>query len=142
MSKQEEAALILNLYELRREELLRKARAWFVRDFNPQSLDDFQRAVAGEHGGYVRMVVSYWDMAAALVTEGAISMSLFTKANVEQLIVFAKIEKLLPEIRATDAQGFALNLEELIDTMPDGRKKVAAMRDRIAATRARTAAKT
>ena len=35
MSKQEEAGLILKLYELRREDTMRKARDWYFRDFNP-----------------------------------------------------------------------------------------------------------
>ena len=38
MSKQEEAELILKLYELRREETMRKARDWFFRDFKPQTI--------------------------------------------------------------------------------------------------------
>src|SRR5207302_10332060 len=100
MSKQEEAGLILKLYELRREETMRKARDWYFRDFNPQSMDDFNAAIFGEHSGHLRMVVTYWDMAAALVSSGAISMELFTDTNGEHLGVFAKIEPLLAEIRS------------------------------------------
>ena len=139
MSKQEEAALILKLYELRREETLRKARAWFVREFNPQSIDEFMTIAAGERGDYLRMVVSYWDMAAAMVNEGAIGLQLFDKTNAEHVVVFCKIEKLLPEIRATYALHFARNLETLIDAIPDGRKRVAIMHERMAALRARVA---
>ncbi|HTS71135.1 MAG TPA: hypothetical protein VMO17_19330, partial [Terriglobia bacterium] len=70
MSKQEEAGLILRLYELRREETMRKARDWYFRDFNPQTIADFTEAMLGEHSGHLRMVVTYWDMAAALVNDG------------------------------------------------------------------------
>jgi len=70
MSKQEEAGLILKLYELRREETMRKARDWYFREFNPQSFADFRAALFSEHDGYLRMVVTYWDMAAALVNNG------------------------------------------------------------------------
>ena len=71
MSKQEEAGLILKLYELRREEVMRKARDWYFQEFNPQSIADFTSAMFGAHGGHLRMVVSYWDMAAALVNDEA-----------------------------------------------------------------------
>ena len=129
MSKQEEAGLILKLYELRREETMRKARDWYFREFNPQSLDDFNNAMLGEHSGHLRMVVSYWDMAAALVNNGAISLELFNDANGEHMAVFSKIEPLLSEIRAYAPQ-FAANCEKLIDATPDGRKRVAAIRER------------
>lgn len=64
MSKQAEAELILKLYELRREETMRKARDWFVRGFNPQSVADIKEVMFSEHSGYLRMVLTYWDMAA------------------------------------------------------------------------------
>ena len=47
MSKQEEAGLILKLYELRREDTMRKARDWYFREFNPKSMADFNNAIYG-----------------------------------------------------------------------------------------------
>ena len=99
MSIQQEADLILKLYELRREDTMRVARNWYFAEFNPQTMQDFMGAMFGEHSGHLRMVVTYWDMAAALVNRGAISMDLFNDANGEQIGVFAKIEPLLGEIR-------------------------------------------
>src|SRR5271166_1251245 len=139
MSKQAEAGLILKLYELRREAEMRKARDWYFRDFNPQSLADWNATMFGEHSGHVRMVVSYWDMAAALVNEGAISQDLFTETNGEHIGVFAKVEPILGEIREAYGPQFAANLEKLIDETPDGRKRVAQMRERVKAIRAQLA---
>jgi hypothetical protein len=141
MSKQDEAGLILKLYELRREETMRKARDWYFRDFHPQSFDDFKDALLGEHSGHLRMVVTYWDMAAALVNNGAISLDLFTTTNGEHIGVFSKVEPLLAEIRSTFAPQFAVNLEKLIDATPEGRNQVAAMRERMKGIRAQLAAK-
>jgi hypothetical protein len=138
MSKQEEAGLILKLYELRREETMRTARDWYFREFNPQSMADFNTAMLGEHSGHLRMVVSYWDMAAALVNNGAISLELFNDSNSEHMAVFSKIEPLLSEIRAFAPQ-FALNVEKLIDATPDGRKRVASIRERMKAIGAQLA---
>src|ERR1700735_3883046 len=118
MSIQEEAGLILKLYELRREETMRKARDWYFRDFNPQSMAEFTEAMMGEHSGHLRMVVSYWDMAAALVDGGSISLELFANSNAEHIGVFAKVELLLGDIRRSFGPRFAVNLEKLIDAIP------------------------
>ncbi len=119
MSKQEEAGLILKLYELRREDTMRKARDWYFREFNPQSMADFNSAMFGDHSAHLRMVVTYWDMAAALVNNGAISPELFDDSNGEHIGVFAKYELLLGEIRAAYGPKFSANLEKLIDAMPE-----------------------
>ena len=141
MSKQEEAGLILKLYELRREDTMRKARDWYFREFNPESLADFNKIMFSEQTGYARMVISYWDMAAALVHNGAISLQFFNDANGEHIGVFAKIEPLLGEIRAAYGPRFAGNFEKLIDATPDGRKLVAQAREQIKAIRAQMAAR-
>ena len=137
--KQEEAGLILKLYELRREETMRKARSWYLREFHPESVADFSTALFSENSGYVRMVVTYWDMAAALVNNGAISLELFNDSNGEHIGVFAKIEPILGEIRNAYAPQFAANLEKLIDATPDGRKRVATAREQMKSIRARLA---
>ncbi len=139
MSKQEEAGLILNLYNLRREETMRKARDWYFRDFNPQSFADFNAAMFGENSAYLRMVISYWEMAAALVKNGAVSLELFSDSNGEHIGVFSKIEPLLGEIRAALGTQFAASFEKLIDATPDGRKRVAEARERMRAIHAQMA---
>jgi hypothetical protein len=131
MSKQEEAGLILELYNLRREEKMRKARDWYFRDFNPQSFADFNAAMFGENSAYLRMVITYWEMAAALVKNGAISLELFADSNGEHIGVFSKIEPLLGEIRAAYGSQYAASFEKLIDATPDGRKRVAEARERM-----------
>jgi hypothetical protein len=131
MSIQEEAGLILKLYELRREETLRLARDWFFREFNPQTIQDFQAAIMGPHSGHLRMVVTYWDMAAAMVNHGAIGAEFFSDCNGEYIGVFMKIEKLLPEIRAGFGPNFAKHIEKLIESSPNGKAQVAAMRERV-----------
>ena len=141
MSKQAEADLILKLYDLRREATMRKARDWFFLEFNPHSMAEFQGALFGEHSGQMRMVMSYWDMAAAMVNHGAISIELWNDTNGEHIGVFAKLENMLPEIRAMFGPQFWANLEKLIDATPDGRKKTAEMRERMKMIQAQLAAK-
>ena len=141
MSKQAEAGLILKLYELRREETMRKARDWYFREFNPQSMEDFNSVMFGEHSGHLRMVITYWDMAAALVNDGAISLELFNDSNGEHIGVFAKYELLLGEIRSAYGPKFSANLEKLIDATPDGRARAASTREQMKAIRAQLMAR-
>jgi len=139
MSKQDEAGLILKLYELRRDETMRKARNWFFTEFHPESFADFRATLFGEHSAYLRMVVTYWEMASALVNNGAISMEMFNDSNGEHIGVFAKIEPLLGEIRAAFGPNYAISFEKLIDATPDGRKRVAASRELMKTIRAQMA---
>lgn len=142
MSKHEEADLILKLYELRRESTMRKARDWYFLEFNPESMADFQSVMFGEHSGHLRMVTSYWDMAAALVNHGAISKDLFNDTNGEHIAVFSKIEPLLEQARSTlGAPQFLASLEKLIDSTPGGRERTETTRERMKAARARIAAR-
>ena len=140
MAIQDEAALILQLYDLRREETMRTARNWYAREFNPESMADIEKVFFGEHSGHLRMVASYWDMAAALVNNGAISTQLFNDTNGEQFLVFGKLEPFLKEIRSGFGPQFLMNLEKLIDATPGGRERATNTRERMKAMRARFAA--
>jgi hypothetical protein len=127
--KQEDVNIILRLYELRREETMRKARDWFVADFNPESTQDLLAAMVGEHNAAYRMVTSYWDMAAAFVNHGTIDEQLFNDIHFEHIAVYAKIQPFLAEFRAvTHAPYYLTHLEQLVRRMPDVEERLATMR--------------
>ena len=131
MSKQEDANLILKLYDLRREPVMREARNWFF-SFNPTTAAEYMEAMMGPNSGYVRMVISYWDMAASLVNNGAIDEQMFNDANGEHLFVFAKIEPILEELRTQWQQPDMLkNYEAIVRRVPENKEKLAAIRERI-----------
>jgi hypothetical protein len=139
MAIHDEASLILKLYDLRREDTMRKGRDWFAREFHPESMADIEKAFFGEHSGHLRMVATYWDMAAALVNNGAIGAQLFNDTNGEQFLVFGKLEPFLKEIRGAFGPQFLVNLEKLIEATPGGRERAIAVRERMKAIRARLA---
>ena len=141
MSKHEEADLILKLYDLRREETMRKAREWYFLNFNPQSVEDVKSALFSEQSNYLRMVWTYWDMAAALVNHGAISRELFNDTNSEHIGVFAKMELVLEDARGALGPHLLANLEKLVDATPEGRAKAKNMRERFKDTQAKIAAR-
>jgi hypothetical protein len=131
MSKQQDADLILKLYDLRRETVMREARNWFF-TFNPTSIQDVIEALLSEQSGYYRMVISYWDMAAAMVNNGAIDEQLFNETNGEHIFVYAKIAPVIEEIRAMfGSPDFLQNLETLVKRIPNIDEKITTMRERM-----------
>ena len=126
MSKFESADLILKLYDLRREDKMREARNWIF-SFNPTSPADYlQTMMDPEVGGYLRMVTSYWDMAAALVNHGAIDADMFNETAGEHFIVFAKVAPFLAELREMWQNPTAFqNLEKVIMGSPEGAERLA-----------------
>ena len=124
-TKPESADLILKLYDLRREKKMRKAREWMF-SFNPTTADEYwQTMMDPKVGAYARMVISYWDMAATMVVQGAIDADLFNETAGEHIMVFAKIQPILEELRVRFQNPDALkNLEKVIMDMPDGAERV------------------
>lgn len=131
MSKHEDADLILKLYDLRREKVMRDARNWFF-TFNPTSIQDFMDTLVGENSAYYRMVVSYWDMAASLVNHGAIDEQLFNASNGEMVFVYAKIAPYLAELRATfGIPDMLQNMESVVKRIPNIEERIAQMTERM-----------
>ena len=131
MSKQQDADLILKLYDLRREATMREARNWMF-TFNPTSIQDVIDVLLSEHSGHYRMVVSYWEMAAAMVNNGAIDEQLFNETNTEHLFVYSKIEPVIEEVRTMFGNpNFLRNLETLVKRIPDSEQTIIAMRERM-----------
>lgn len=100
----ESATLNLKLFELRREPVLREARQWFLREFNPETFPEFVTIVRGERNSSFRMVIGYWDMACSLVTTGAIDPDAFRAAHGEIYGAFCKIQPFLEELRNTTGE--------------------------------------
>jgi hypothetical protein len=97
----DDAELILKLYDLRREERLRTARAWFTSSFSARSLAEvMEKYPAGsDHNAYYRMVGTYWDMAASFVVRGIVHEELFFESNGEMLAVWEKMKDLVADLR-------------------------------------------
>jgi hypothetical protein len=132
----ESALLNLKLFDLRREPVLREARAWFIRDFNPETLEDLGVVISSERNASFRMVLGYWDMAASLVTSGAIDADAFRAANGEIFLTFAKVRPFLDDIRRlSDEPEFCMHLEKVVMSDPNA---LAIMARRLAGMRAAT----
>jgi len=135
----ESATLNLKLYELRREPVLRDARQWYLAEFNPESIAELTSIVRGPRNATFRMVLGYWDMAASLVTSGAIDADAFRAAHGEIFLTFAKVYPFLKELRvAAGEPEFCCHIEAVVLGAPDAEAIMTRRRaTAIAAARAR-----
>jgi hypothetical protein len=125
-----DAQLIMQLYDLRREAEMRKARSWWLAEFWPQNADDVLKvawAMGTPENNWLRQVGGYWSMAAAFVLQGALSEELFIQPSVsgEMVFIFAKVQPFLKELREKmgDPQMFG-NIEKVIMGSKFGRERL------------------
>ncbi len=112
-----DAEIILKLYELRTEAVLRQARAWMLGEFWPATVDDFFAVAMNPrdpHNAWFRQVTTYWEMAAAMVLHGAVSAELFVDCNGEGFFLLAKFAPILEAIREK-VPTFMAKTTELVD---------------------------
>jgi hypothetical protein len=111
--------VILKLYELRREERMRKARAWLF-GYKASNAAEHQAACppGSDQDAYFRMVTSYWDMAGSFVTSGVINKELFLQSAGEALYVWEKTKGTIADSRDAMANpNYLSNLENLAEAL-------------------------
>jgi hypothetical protein len=111
----EQAQLHLQVYEMRREERLRKARDWFFKNYFADSMADAMRLAAPgtETGAFVMMVFGYWDQACALLNYGLLHEDLFFETSGEFFGVWDRVRSIIPEGRQMFAnQQFLAHVEK------------------------------
>ncbi len=135
MSTHDDAQLILKLYELRRDPVMREARDFVAFKFFPENAEDVKNVLFDsknpQHGAYWRQVTTYWDMAAALVINGSLDEKLFFDTNSECFAVFSKIEPMLPELREMFGPWYMSSLEQVIKRYPGWEERIAGLRKRL-----------
>jgi hypothetical protein len=97
----DDANLIVRLYEMRREERMREARAWFTASFRPKKWEELATLVppGSPENASFRMVITYWDMVASFIVTGVLNKELFFQSGRELLLVFERLRPVLPGIR-------------------------------------------
>jgi hypothetical protein len=140
-----DAQIILQVYDLRREAELRKAREWWTGRFWPENIEEYlkvQNAFGTQENAWLRQVTSYWEMAASLSNHGAVSADLFLEPSfsAEMFLVFAKVKPFLQDLRGKLSPSFLLNVETLIASSEKGRKFLERMEGNVATAKKSRAA--
>lgn len=138
-----DAGIILKLYELRTEAVMREARSWVVGEFWPRNMEDYS-AIADDpgnpHNAHLRQVISYWEMAAALALHGAVSAELFVDCNGEGLFLLAKFAHILDAVRAKNP-NFMTKTSELVRRFSTATQRYEITVKRVEGLRSRMAAR-
>ena len=137
----EDAKIIMQLYELRREPEMRKARGWFA-SFVPRSADDVVQVINGappQENAWFRQVSSYWDMAASFVLRGALNEELFVDNSGEMFFVLGKVYPFLKEIREKTSTPYLQRVEKVATRTKEARDRLQMMVKRAEARRAAAA---
>ncbi len=111
----DDANLLLRLYELRREDKLREARAWFVRNYYAATMDEHAAVCppGSQEDTYFRMVTSYWDMTASLITSGVLNQDLFLESGNELILAWDRLRNVIPAMRAAMSPLLLKNVEQV-----------------------------
>ncbi len=137
-----DAEIILKLYDLRREPVMREARS-FVAQFAPKSLEELMAlgaAFGTKEQAYMRQVAGYWEMAASLVNRGALNRELALDNYQEMFFVYAKVQPYLEAYREKmGTPNFLRQVQQLAESSPETRKRLSDMQEMQAAMARRRA---
>ena len=126
----QQAELLLHLYELRRETVMRQARSYVGGPFKPASAEEFIDAVrmGDQQTAYILQVFGYWDMVCAFVVHGALTEGLVYDTCQEMYFQWAKIQPYLKTFRRElNLPEWMQSIEKVVGGSPKGRRRIAQM---------------
>ena len=129
----DDAQVVLKLYELRREEVMRASRDTLLR-WTPASFEDVAAIAAfdHEHNAAFRQVTSYFEMAFGLARSGAAHPELVADWCGEGFYLFAKLHPFLAEIREKMSPTAFTNVEWVTQNTEAGAKRLSYFLERVA----------
>ncbi len=118
---QEDARLLLQVYDMRREARLRQARDFFGRQLKFKDYADFNKRYPQSSKGaaHVAMLLGYWDTVCTLVDKGLLNAELFQSTTFEHVSVWFKLKPVIEGWRK-DYQypSFAASVEAVAKAHP------------------------
>ena len=132
MTKEEpdydDAKLVLKLYDLRRETVMRASRSALVGQFWPKSYDDVQAIMKPDHpmNAAFRQCTGYWEMAFGMAKHGIVHPDYLAEHAGEGFFLYAKVKPWLAELRAAGFPRAFLNAEWVAEAT-EGTRAIAGM---------------
>ena len=128
-----DAELVLRLYDLRREAVLREHRALLAKELWPRTAQDMVAIASYDHPLNVayRQVTTYWEMAYVFCRHGALNAELLLESSAEGLFLYARIEPYLTELRAATSPRTLRSTEWIATQTETGRTIMEFQRARV-----------
>jgi hypothetical protein len=111
-----DAELLLRLYEIRRDPELRRARKWFLTEFQPGGWADIKARYLShsDEDRWFRMTISYWELVGTLVNRGVLHAELFFDHTGEELVTWERCKSWITEARADIRPTYLYQFEKLV----------------------------
>ena len=124
-----DADIVLRLYEMRREPVMRESRAVLLRTLLPTSVDDVLGVVKSDHplNAAWRQVTSYWEMAYGMVRHGVLHADFMLDSNGEGLVLYARVAPFVEEYRKQANSPRAFRNAEWVATQTDAGRQLFAL---------------
>lgn len=118
-----DADLVLKIYDLRREEVMRESRNAINRDYWPRNAEEALAVLRADHplNRAWRQVTGYWEMVYGMARHGIINGDFLVENNTEGLFLFARVEPYLAEIRGLSSARAFRNTEWIARETESGR---------------------
>lgn len=113
-----DADLVLKLYDLRREPVMRESRDAIIADFWPKNVDEAVAVLAPDHplNRAFRQVSTYWEMVYGMARHGIVHADYLLENTGEGMLLFAKVEPYLAELRQQGNPRAFVNAEWMAGT--------------------------
>jgi hypothetical protein len=137
MSKQtpdyQDADLIIKLYELRREPVMRQSRNDINAKFFPKNYDEFIAVTKIDHplNAAFRQTSSYWEMVYSFANHGVVNADFLIENAGEGLFLFAKVQPHLERFRKEGSPTAFKNAEWIATQCAEGRKRFEIISNRV-----------
>lgn len=128
-----DAELILKLYELRRETVMRESRNAINQKFWPKSFEDVQAVMKPDHplNAAFRQTSSYWEMAYGMAKHGIVHADYLVENATEGFFLFAKFQPFLERIRKEISPTAFQNAEWASTQTAEGKRRFEMVSGRI-----------
>ncbi len=137
-ANQADAEIILKLYDLRREEVMRTSRNGMNATFLPKTFDEAVAIMDPKHplNAAFRQTTTYWEMAFSLARHGAVNFDLLVENSGEGLFLYARFEPFIEELRAKRSPTMFYNTTWIIENSRWAKEKMEMFRQIIAQMKA------
>ena len=132
-----DADLVLKLYDLRREAVMRESRDLINAEYWPTNSDDAVAILAPGHAWNraYRQTSTYWEMVYGMAKHGICHVDYLLENTGEGMLLFAKVEPFLEQIRAASHARAFQNAEWIARSGEFAAAVLQRFRDQVAAHR-------
>lgn len=129
-----DAELMLRLYELRREPVMRQSRDAITFGFWPHAWEELAAVMSFEHPGNAafRQVTSYWEMVFAIAHADIAHADFLVENSGEGILLYTKVQPHLGRLRAEFSPTAFQHMEWAATKTKTGRAAVERLRKRFA----------